>query len=259
MTDPRIIPTEIATSSVNGITALLWVISGILVGMLLIVKYLKYKDKTLLLVGTCIIILPSPWWSAAFGYVLALFGIYLENISYGIMLLGPLTIDIFIWLYVVSDALYKEKQKLIMLLIGIYVIISEILIISLSFLNVNDYIMVRMGLIDIRFQLPLMVMNLILSTIFIITFILYALPVFRSEDPETHLKGKLAFWFLILFMIGNVMDAIIPWDLISNDAQISFMIESSVALIARITLIVAIFCLYNVFVLLKVVKKKLLN
>jgi len=259
MADPRIISTELATSSFNGITALLWVISGILVGLLLIVKYFKYKDRTLLFVGTCIIILPSPWWPAAFGYVLALFGIYLEDVFYGILLLGPLTIDIFIWLYVVSDALYKEKQKIIMLLIGVYTISSEILIMSLSLINVNDYIMVRIGLIDIRFQLPLMIMNLILSVIFIISFVLYALPVLKSDIPETHLKGKFAFSFLILFMIGNVMDAIIPWDLISNNAQISLIIESSVALIARITLIVAVFCLYNVFILLEWVKKKLLK
>lgn len=202
-------------------------------------------------------LLPSPWWPAAFGYVLALFGIYLEDILYGILLLGPLTIDILIWVYVVSNALYKEKQKIIMALIVIYSIVCEILIISLSIINVNEFILVRIGLIDIRFQLPLLIMNLSHSIIFIITFILYALPAMRTKNAETKLKGKFAFSFLVLFMIGNVLDAIIPWDKIPVNAEMILIIENLIALIARITLIVGVICLYNVFILPEWMKKRL--
>ncbi len=259
MGDSSIIREELIASSLNGITAIFWVIIGSVVGFLLISKYFKYKDKILLLVGINIMILPSPWWPATSGYVLALFGIYLDDILYGILLLGPLTIDILIWVYVVSEALYKEKQKIIMALMLIYTVACEIIIISLSIINVNAYIMIRLGLIDIRFQLPLMIINILHSIIFITTLILYALPILRSSIPETRLKGKFAISFLILFMIGNILDAIIPWDVILGNAQLILIAEAWVALFARIILIGAILCLYNVFLLPEWLKNKLLG
>lgn len=245
MSDPRITPSVILESSINGITAIAYVSISIIIGLLLIIKYFKYKDKKLLFIGLNFILLPSSWWPAAFGYLLALGGIYLENLPYSLILQIPQTLNIFLWIYIFSEMQYPDKQKRIKEVIAIYAVVWAIIYLLFVFINVDVLVINRQGIIDISYRIPTLIMVALHLSIFIITFSLFGKGALKSSDQETRLKGKFLFLFLIGFIFGTLFDSFIPGDF--------------VALPARIVLILASICLYLVFAMPEGLKKRLLK
>ena len=243
MADDRITPKIVLDATPYGLTGICWVVIGILVGLLLITKYFKYKDKMLLYVGINIALLTSPWWPSSISYILALFGLYLEDVIYGFLLYGIITFDFLLWLYVFTGALYKEKQKMIMILGTIYTIIAEIIIISFCIIDVKGLIMERENLIDISFRLALIIIAGINTSLFMITFIIFARDGLKSPNPETRLKGKLALVFIVFFGFGTLLDG--------------FLEGIQYALIARIALILGVIFLYMVFELPEWLKRRI--
>ena len=236
-------PLEVAESTINGITALIYVLISIIIGLILIFKFLKYRDKVLPFIGLNIILLPCSWWPAAFGYLLALGGIYLENIPYSIILQLPQTINIFLWVYIFSDIHFKDKKKKIIIIMAIYAIIWETLHILFTIIDVGTLVIDRQGLIDIKYQLPLIIMVPMHLLIFACTFLYFSLNTLKSPDPEIKFKGIFLLYFIIAFLIGAILDSFLPGDII--------------ALIARIILISASFSLYIVFAMPEWLKKRI--
>jgi len=245
MTDSRITPLVITGSIIDGITAIIYISISIIIGLLLITKFLKYKDKKLLFIGLNIILLPSSWWPAAFGYLLALGGIYLENIPYSIILQIPQTLNIFLWIYIFSEMQYPDKQKKIKEIVAIYATLWAIIYLIFVFINVDMFIIIRQGIIDISYRLTALIMVAMHLSIFVITFTIFGRESLKSSDQETRLKGKLLFLFLGGFIFGTLFDSFIPGDF--------------GALPARIVLILASICLYLVFAMPEGLKNRLIK
>ena len=244
MTDPRIIPQALLDSALNGITAIIYVSITIIIGLLVISKYFKYKDKKLLIIGLNIIILPAAYLTTSIGYILALGGIYIEDFIYGIMVQVPRALNLFLWVYIFSELHYKEKQKKFILICVIYLLIWEIIYFTLAFLDHGAYLIVRQGLIDAGYRLPLLILVLSQLGIFAITFILFARIALKSVNPEIHLKGKFSIYFLIAYATGTIL-ARIPLDIL--------------ILPSRIILMFGPIFLYFVFAMPEGVKKRLLK
>ena len=245
MSDPRITPSVILDASINGITALAYVSISIIIGIILIAKFLKYKDKKLLFIGLNFILLPSSWWPAAFGYLLALGGIYIENIPYSLILQIPQTLNIFLWIYIFSEIQYPDKQKKIKQITLIYTVSWAIIYLSFVLINVDVLVIIRQGIIDISYRLPTLIMVAMHLSIFIVTFSIFGREALKSVDQETRLKGKFLFLFLFGFIFGTLFDSFIPGDF--------------GALPARIVLILASICLYLVFAMPERLKNRLIK
>ncbi|MHA2326421.1 MAG: hypothetical protein ACXACB_13530, partial [Promethearchaeota archaeon] len=111
---------EVLTGSFSLVT----VIISTIIGLRIVSKYFLYRKKELLLVGLTWILLCEIWWSSAFSFLAALFtGVGFSPELY--FILGNLFVPIalLLWLTAYTDFLYKEKQKLILLIASIIGII----------------------------------------------------------------------------------------------------------------------------------------
>ena len=121
---------------VNGTFSLIFVIISLFVGIVILSKYFKYKEKIYFLVGVTWIFISEPWWPSSLSFLVALGnGIGISQELY--FLIGNLFVPLAIalWLLAFTEFLYTEKRKLILLTFGIYGLIFEILFFTFLFLN----------------------------------------------------------------------------------------------------------------------------
>ncbi len=120
----------------NGTLSLIQVAINFIVGFVLIYKYLEYRNKNLLYMGLTMIILTSVWFTHSVAFVLIL--TTGEGLSPEIFfsMAYPLTaVASVLWMVVITNLVYKEKKKLIILIYIIYGIVFEILFFILLFDN----------------------------------------------------------------------------------------------------------------------------
>ena len=120
-------PVEILNSSLS----LICVVFFTIVGILMILKYHKYKDQTLLLVGIAWIIMGTPWWPSSFGflfYISSGVGINLE----AYLMLGNtlLPVGVLCFVEALTNLKYQEKKKLLFWIFMVIGIVYEIYFIS---------------------------------------------------------------------------------------------------------------------------------
>ena len=197
---------------VNGTFGLLFVVISIILGVIIVLKYFKTKDINFLLVGLTWIFLISGWYGTSASFLVALFtggdGLSLEMI----LLLNfiPLPIGFLLWSIAFTNFLYKEKQLLFLLAIGIYIIIFYAVFLYFIF---TDPLLIaeKISPVDTAARSPVMAIFLIIFVvIFFVTGVKFALETIKIDDPETKLKGKLLLIAFPSFCIGGFLDASIP-------------------------------------------------
>ena len=113
-----------ALDIMNGIFGLAFITISMIVGFSIISKYLKNKNINLLYVGITWIFICSGWYGTSVSFLVAFFnageGLPLE----AILLINflPLPIGLICWLMAFTNFMYKEKQKIILLSVIIFVI-----------------------------------------------------------------------------------------------------------------------------------------
>lgn len=106
--------------------------------------------------------------------------------------------------------MYKEKQLLILLIIGIYIIIFYAIFL---YYVLTDPLLIaeKISPVDTAARSPVMAIFLIIFVvIFLITGVKFALETIKIDDPETKLKGKLLLIAFPSFCISGFLDASIP-------------------------------------------------
>ncbi len=232
--------------SINGIFSFIFMAFSLLIGLIILTRFFKYKERIYFLVGATWIFISEPWWPSTISFLVALYnGVGIPSGLY--FLIGNIFIPIAIvfWLLAFTEFLYSEKRKLILSIYAIIGTIFEILFFIFLFLN-QSLIGELNGPVDVNYKSFIMVFLIIFLLIVVITGFLFANLSLKSKDPEVKLKGKLLIIAYLTFSVGALLDSSIPF-------------SPATIIIIRLLLILSAFCWYGGFLLPKWMKKFLLK
>jgi succinate dehydrogenase hydrophobic anchor subunit len=189
----------------QGITSLVFIIISLCVGVMLILKYFKSRQNTLLFAGLTWCFISSTWFTSAFNFLY--FIITGTSISDEIYFLSYITppITVFFWLNLFTSFRFIEKRKEIIVIWVIQGISYGIILIYyiLTDLSVVGY---KNGLFNAEFTRPFSIYFMVILIISLITGILFGLDAIKSEYKETRLKGKFIIAAFSSFCIGALLD-----------------------------------------------------
>jgi hypothetical protein len=233
---------------VNGIFGLLFVVISIVLGLIIVSKYFRTKDKNFLLVGFTWIFLISGWYGTSASFLVALItggdGLSLEMI----LLLNfiPLPIALVLWSIAFTNFLYKEKQLTYVIFVSIYIAIFYIIFLYYIITDVS-FIAEKISPVDTAANNFLLAMFLVIFIlIFFISGIKFALATLSIDNPETKLKGKFLLIAFPSFCIGGFLDAALPTTALT-------------LIIFRIILILSAIMFYSAFIMPNWIKNKFLK
>jgi hypothetical protein len=227
---------------INGIMSIIFVSISIIVGVKIASKYIKYKRRTFLLFGITWIGVASIWYSHTASVIIILTtGHEISDELY--MFLGNafLPITWFVWMIAFTDLVYKDKQKILLILSAIYGIIFEIYFIYYLFTD-SSVLGELVSPVDASYNLIMTFYQISCLIYFLTTGILFARPSLKSDNPEIKLKGK----FLLIAFISLVMGAV--FEILSH-------ISIFILIIGRLILISSSIEFYCGFILPKRVEK----
>lgn len=220
----------------NGTLSIIIVTTNIIVGINIASKYFQYKQREFLLIGIFWMGIACPWYPSSISFLVALatgegLGIQMYLIFGDVLI--PLLIVI--WLAGITDLMYKDKQKLILILASIYGVLFEIIFFYLLF---SDYTLLGelQGIVDVQYKAFLIIYILSVFIILLITGMLFSLDLLKSDDPELKLKGKLILVGLLSFLVGAILDASVPLNFITLPLTRMVLILSSVEFYAGFVL-----------------------
>lgn len=209
----------------DGTLTLIYAIIGLLVGLLIILKYIKIKNRLFLFVGLSLVGLASTWYAKVVSFVRALIvgtGLPLEGYTIIACVFLPLTISV--WLIAFTDLLAIKQRKKIHLVFAIIGILFEIYL--FSFLIIDPKVIGELeGNIDVDFGLVVTLYQFFLVFIVLITGTIIARESLTSPNPDIRIKG----WFLIFSIYSFVGGAILE---IFSSASIVILILAKIALVA---------------------------
>ncbi len=201
-------PIEILHSSFSLVAVLI----SILIGLIIISKYFKIRQRNILLIGIFWTGLTFPWLPTVITFIMMLtvgYGLTVEGfILIGIMIL-PITVLCGLTAFTSLLGIRKPKRRVILLSVLVFNLIFEGLIFYFLFTDVSviatleDVLIIEWSV----FSQIYFIINLVL---FLVTGILFSRKSLQSESREIRFKGKLLMAAFISFTIGTVLDFAIP-------------------------------------------------
>lgn len=231
---------------INVILQMVFALISTFVGLKLISKYFKYRQKTLILVGLVCIGMVEIRYATILSYLYSIITgkMFIVEIF---LLIGVLFIPLafYIWILAFTKFIYIEYNKVILIVIGLYNVIIECFFLYFVFTN-SSILAVLHGPINVEWKFFLKIYFISVLIMLLITGFIFYLKTLKSGDPEIVLKGKFLLFSFIMFVIGSLIDAILFTDNIL------------ILLIARIILISSSIGFYLGFILPESIKRLLL-
>jgi hypothetical protein len=228
----------------QGLFSTILVVICIVVGITIMLKYFKFKQRDLLLVGIAYIGITTPWLGDVANLIMILiFDSELDEIWYFLIIIPLLAPFILLWVIAVSDMVFKSKQKEILILYFIAMVIFEIIFFILL-LQSTENIGKSVSPFHYEYSLFTQIYFLIYLAFFVITGFLFSRESLKSNNPEIKLKGKFLLIAFILVTIGCILET-------------SYTLTPLIVVIARVILSVSAIAFYFGFILPKFMKKSL--
>lgn len=199
----------------NGLTGTIFVVISIFVGVKLILKYFKHKNRALLFAGLTWLIICETYWPVAISFIMVvLIDKPLTDLQYFFIGAFLIPLGLLSWLVVFTDLLYKSKQRIILSLVAITGIVFEIFYIYYLFTE-PSLIVMRTSIVDGEYISFALYYFLIVLGTFMITGLIFASKSLGIENPVLRLKGKLLIGAFITFAIGIALDGLTPLNFIT--------------------------------------------
>jgi len=212
----------------NSILQTIFIITTIIVGLKIALKYSKFKDRVFLMVGFAWIGMVEPWMGSVSNFFYTLITGKMFNVQVYLLIgMTFIPISLIFWFVAITDLMYKKRQKLILTIIIIYGVLFEVYFLYYVF-NDPSVLAVLHGVIDIEYKLPIQIYIFSVLIISTIIGLLFSRTSMKSENPEVRLKGKFLFLAFILFVIGAISDTIFLRDIPTLFATRIILISSSV-------------------------------
>ena len=212
----------------NGSFSLICVIISTLIGLLIVSKYPKYKDRLLILVGISWIGIFSPWWPSSISFLLVLItGSGLSLPIYLALGLVPGALILLLWIYAFTDLKFVHYKRPLFIIYAIIGCFFEIYIISFIITDPSAIGELN-GEIDITYKSVALYYALFIVITLLITGILFGKESLKAENPETRLKGYFLIAAFISWSIGAIMDAALPLTIINLTIARLILISSAI-------------------------------
>lgn len=237
---------------INGIITLILLIFLTVIFIILIKKYVQYKNRTILTTGIGLFFLFEAYWAVELAFFWYLFTN--SGIPYEVyFIVGYAFIPISMWglFTLLTDLLYKEKKKIILTFELIYTAIMEPLFFIFLFspynrILIGDYT----SEITIKFGIFLLIYLFLGIIMLIIGCTIVFLDLRKSNEYELRLKGNLLLLGMLLFIIGMTIDTIVY-----NTLEPIYEGAISIRILARIFLLFSAIFFYGSFMLPEWMKK----
>ena len=223
---------------IQGSLTLAFSVLSIILGSLMIYKYLKYKDKLLLFVGLSWILLISPWWPDSISFVLMLIGggnkSYALTDNFYFLIANAFVAPIFYtWIVTFSNLVLRDKPKTKNYFVWfcvIYAIIFEVIIILMYILNYN-MMGTRLEVFYVDWNPIIMFYLLSASLLLTITGVIFSAQSLKSPEKIIRLKGKFLMIAFVTFTIGIVFEVLLIVPEIDEISLITARISEMIATI----------------------------
>lgn len=246
----------------HGSFSLLYVIISFALGLIILFKYFKFKNRLYILVGLTWIFLSFPWLPDSISFLMNIF-LQMSLASEWYFIIGNVFIPIALisWIIAYTDMINRDKQKLAVGIILILSLVFEIVFFTLFFIDVN-----LIGIIDplrpysADLGALLIVFLLITMLIMLVTGLQFSLKSIQSEDKEIRLKGKLLRVAFIAFTIAALLEKTarsIMLGVVFQDPTDPLLLV--MLAIVRIILVLSAFAFYGGFLLPRWMKEILMR
>ena len=236
----------------QGSLSLIFVIISFIIGVTIISKYGKNKNRLYILVGFTWLTLSTLWLPEAGSFLMSLVIQQTLAIEW-YFILGNVFVPVALicWITAYTNMVNKEKQKIAVTLILIFSIVFEGLFFYYFFLDIN-----LLGVInplrpfsaDLGYFLTILL--LISFLILFMTGLKFARKSIRSENKEVRLKGKLLQFAFIAFTIAALLEKTARSILIGTFfADPTILLLSVMLVIVRMLLISSAIAFYGGFLL----------
>ncbi len=192
---------------IQGIMSLFLIVIFTISGLLILIKYFKYKHKALLLIGIALMGLACPWYPSSFNFTyVILTGQSFSDELY--FFLGNFFIPFISVIYIwgITELIFRDKQKVLVIIYAIIGAAFEIFFLYFLFTDLS-LIGYRSGVFSTEHTSFVLIYLLFLNFSVVILGFLFARDSLKSDDPEIRLKGKLLLLAFISFLIGVLFDA----------------------------------------------------
>jgi hypothetical protein len=187
----------------NGIFAIFIVFTFYFIGLRLIYKYFKLKEKKILYLGVAIPFMGNMWLAISITFISILLTSNSINPELYFLLGYGFPLGMVFWLTLFTELMYEDKQKLIVSLFIIYWISMEIIFFMLLLTNTTLLGVFNRPLTPVMSPF-LAIRSFITLILLIITGILFYRESHKSDNAEVRLKGTLFLSGIILFMLGAI-------------------------------------------------------
>lgn len=202
---------------INGLLSFLTVSLCFLVGLVMVIRYFQYKNKTLLFVGFAWMGIYQPWWPGTLAFLLN--GLGFIDGPLDPLAIYPLVGTMFIpvtataWFLGFTSMMFKKRRKLI---VGFYAILTAVMDVVILIL-----VMVDLGLVG-EFQVVNADYGLLLTVYYMFINVSVAIPCalmgresMKSELPEVRVRGHFLLAAALCYFLGGLLDVglieAIPW------------------------------------------------
>ena len=244
----------------QGSLSLIFVIISFVIGVSIISKYGKNKNRLFILVGLTWLTLSTLWLPEATSFLMSLFIQRTLAIEW-YFILGNIFVPVALicWVTAYTDMVDKENQKLAIALILIFSIVFEVLFFYHFFFDINligVISLLRPFSADLGYFLAILL--LISFLILFVTGFKFARRSIRSENKEVRLKGKLLQFAFIAFTIAALLEKTARSILIGTVfLDPTILLLSVILVVMRLLLISSAIAFYGGFLLPNWIKKNL--
>ena len=230
---------------IMGISTLIWVIICTTVGIIIMLRYRKYKQNILIYWGIAWIGMALIHHPAVVSYIVAFFngtGLTLQQyLMFGMQLTA---VTFIFFLYVIMELVWKEKQKIVVIVFAVIHTIFLLLWYILVF-TAPERLGSLISIVDIKYEGIASLYALYISITFVTLGIILSIKLLKSDSKENKWKGI----FLLLCFVSYTGAAFMD----------SFPLSTTVLLILRFVFISAAIEMYIGWLMPDFIKKRLVK
>ena len=204
---------------IGGLFSLLYVITSTIVGISIMLRYLKYKEKSFIFVGLAIGGIACPWWPSTISFLaLSIANFAIPDQLYLILGIAAAPIMTYSWIIGLNILLYEGKNKLLLIVYAIIFSLMDIVFFIVLF-GFPDLVPILVGIVssnhlDVSYKGFIMVMLVIIVLTVLITGIMVSWKSIKSTNPLIKLKGKVLLFSFTIWAIAATFDAVAPLSIV---------------------------------------------